>query len=775
MTKARAHWLMSGLLVLILLLSLSLRLYLIDAEGLWWDDAWGVWLSKQDLTSIALTTRRDEHPPLYYWFLHFWTAWAGDGEFALRLPSAFFGVLTVALLYSFGRRMSGRGVGLLAAFLLALARFHVWWSQEVKMYALALFLALLSLYLFYRLLWGGSGKLWLPYILVNSALLYTVYLGALVLLVEGIALVLLEAWLRRWRLLLWWGLALAAIFLLYLPWLQTYLANARVWSRQEPFETTLFLRLYASVLPLGISTDLHRYTGYGLLLWLLAAVGLLQAQKAGKVALLLILLSLLLPPLGVYLLSLPEGMPYHPKVTARYLILFLPFFSLLASQGVVYLWSRRRVLGVALFIVFTATFAYTLGLYFGERPASYLYWAMGRYLAAHALPGDALVLNPDKEWPLLRYYIRAGIPWYELPDSLVMTGQETELRLRTLPDRHARVWLLSGPEAARTDPNAEVQGWLKARFQEVASLPFERTRLTLFAGKGVGDGASQAGSGIGAEHPRRIDLGDALFLGFDRIPDRVRVGNTVPILTYWQGLAGKEIGKLHLVLEDERGNLALARPVVQPSLDHPPRGVQQLMHVLPISALLPSGSYRLEVRWGDPALGAAKRIVLKRITVEVRGTPLAEGAPTYPYSARLGRSLMLKGYSLSSTSPRRSDTLRLTLYWEALEEMEASYTVFVHLLAGDKPGGRLLTQRDNIPVQGAYPTSAWAKGELVIDSYELLIGPELPLGRALIDVGVYDAALSQRLPVFDGEGRDTGENHIPLAWVEILDQAPHRP
>jgi uncharacterized membrane protein len=31
--------------------------------------------------------------------------------------------------------------------LLALSRFHIWWSQEIKMYSLAIFLSLLSIYL----------------------------------------------------------------------------------------------------------------------------------------------------------------------------------------------------------------------------------------------------------------------------------------------------------------------------------------------------------------------------------------------------------------------------------------------------------------------------------------------------------------------------------------------------------------------------------------------------------------------------------------------------
>jgi mannosyltransferase len=57
-------------------------------------------------------------------------------EWVLRLPSAVLGVLNVALLYGLGARIGGRGVGLVAAALLALSGYHVWYSQEARMYAL---------------------------------------------------------------------------------------------------------------------------------------------------------------------------------------------------------------------------------------------------------------------------------------------------------------------------------------------------------------------------------------------------------------------------------------------------------------------------------------------------------------------------------------------------------------------------------------------------------------------------------------------------------------
>jgi hypothetical protein len=85
--------------------------------------------------------------------------------------------------------------------------------------------------------------------------------------------------------------------------------------------------------------------------------------------------------------------------------------------------------------------------------------------------------------------------------------------------------------------------------------------------------------------------------------------------------------------------------------------------------------------------------------------------------------------------------MELTLYWRALREMEADYTVFVHLLAAD---GSLVGQVDRMPQGGVYPTSLWAAGEVVPDRMQIpRVGaaPDGPLFR----VGMYLLASGEQL------------------------------
>lgn len=104
------------------------------------------------------------------------------------------------------------------------------------------------------------------------------------------------------------------------------------------------------------------------------------------------------------------------------------------------------------------------------------------------------------------------------------------------------------------------------------------------------------------------------------------------------------------------------------------------------------------------------------------------------------------------------EAIHLTLYWQMLRPMDTSYTVFTHILDGT---GQLRGQKDNIPVQGTYPTTEWVEGEVVEDSYELLVAPDAVPGLYQIEVGMYDVATRQRLPLTN-EGREVGGNRILL-------------
>jgi len=68
-------------------------------------------------------------------------------------------------------------------------------------------------------------------------------------------------------------------------------------------------------------------------------------------------------------------------------------------------------------------------------------------------------------------------------------------------------------------------------------------------------------------------------------------------------------------------------------------------------------------------------------------------------------------------------------------------------------------------VSGTYPTTGWVEGEVITDEYEIAVKSDAPPGDYQIEVGMYDAATGQRLPVFDEGGTRLPGDRILLDQV----------
>jgi hypothetical protein len=97
------------------------------------------------------TFSSDTHPPGYYLLMFPWTRVVGTSLAAMRLPSALFGIASIALIFWFGSLTGWRWAGVLAAVLLAFSGFHVFWSQVARMFALECFLGLAATILLLRI------------------------------------------------------------------------------------------------------------------------------------------------------------------------------------------------------------------------------------------------------------------------------------------------------------------------------------------------------------------------------------------------------------------------------------------------------------------------------------------------------------------------------------------------------------------------------------------------------------------------------------------------
>lgn len=123
----------------------------------------------------------DFHPPLYYLFIKAWGSIFGFTEISLRIPSVIFGIGTIYFVFLIAKALKDESAGFVAALLMATAPLHIYYSQEVRMYALAAFLTASLMYFYLELIKKPTTKSTLGYSISLALLALTDYLPILVL------------------------------------------------------------------------------------------------------------------------------------------------------------------------------------------------------------------------------------------------------------------------------------------------------------------------------------------------------------------------------------------------------------------------------------------------------------------------------------------------------------------------------------------------------------------------------------------------------------------
>ena len=78
------------------LLAFFLRIYRLDVQSYWIDEAWTIHFASLPLPDLWQLLQTEEiHPPFYFPYINIWHRFVGDSEFALRYFSLVFSVLAI--------------------------------------------------------------------------------------------------------------------------------------------------------------------------------------------------------------------------------------------------------------------------------------------------------------------------------------------------------------------------------------------------------------------------------------------------------------------------------------------------------------------------------------------------------------------------------------------------------------------------------------------------------------------------------------------------------
>ncbi len=444
-------------LLAIILAALALRLWCLDAQSLWWDEMVTVFRSTSPPALMWEDILRPRNQvPLHYLLMRPWMA-LGHGAFWTRYISAWWGVLTIALIFRLGQELAGGHVGLIAALLLTFSPMHVWYSQEGRMYTLLGALTLLCYLQLLRLMrdpnnWMG----WLLYGLALLAALSTHYFTVFMFLAQAIPMLLHR---RRRPGLFWrWALVVGIVGLVFSPWL--VLTMQAGGFRQSPIASWIDeARWYEPLLTLytfglGSTANLMHWwnwLAYGALLVALGwgtrlALRQLSSSLEGQT----LVNWLLLPLFLMWTLSVRvPGLSVRRSVYMdRYVTWLLPVFALLVAWGW-QRWRHRHWSAWATAVLYGICLLISLNTLYSDSSYAREDWRSTVTNLNRLAADDAvLVSRPGQRLPLWYYPPSASITIVELSGSVPEESLVNWLGLDSPPDE---LWLITSRE--NTNPH----------------------------------------------------------------------------------------------------------------------------------------------------------------------------------------------------------------------------------------------------------------------------------------------------------------------------------
>jgi mannosyltransferase len=523
-------------ITLILLLAAILRFHLLDHQSLWNDEGNSLRLAERSIPDLIDASRRDIHPPGYYILLKGWLLLTGDSESALRALSAFAGVITVACVYALGRALTSPGAGALAALLVAINSFSIYYAQEARMYALLALLATGSMLVFVRWLARPTWRLAFMLALINAAGLYTQYTYPAVMLVQGVMFVLWQIFpypksLRHneggalksffplpsfWGKGRGWGfIALNLLTLaLFIPQLQAALAQLTMWPRTgQPVEAGAGLATVAHWLIYGNTTPILQWWAF---IWpaLFILAALIPDWMRSPLPL---WWRRLLPWLWLIVTVGPLfALGLFREANLKFLLPAQIAAALLIGRGIWLLWEigspnlivliealPRLAAGFGLLSLLTMTNDVLTNLYTNGDYARPDYRAMAQVIAANPRPGDAVILDAPNQQEVFTYYYRGSAPIYALPPGLGGDDNATIAAVTHIIARHRRIFVLYWGESER-DPNRVVEKTLAAKAFEASTGWYGDVRFVQYATLPPGQ--------TGETMPLQVRFGEAITL-----------------------------------------------------------------------------------------------------------------------------------------------------------------------------------------------------------------------------------------------------------------------
>jgi hypothetical protein len=182
-------------------------------------------------------------------------------------------------------------------------------------------------------------------------------------------------------------------------------------------------------------------------------------------------------------------------------------------------------------------------------------------------------------------------------------------------------------------------------------------------------------------------------------------------------------------------------------------------YTLPLPLTMPSGDYQIVIAVFDPesdrnlvardetgrALG--ETVVLDTVRIEKNKANITASDLQKQFQLEQPlfvdmQEIRLIGFKPLPQTIAVGNNLSIGIYWRAREKPRGDYFVTAQLLDAT---GRVVVEEHNRPAAGAYPTTQWTEGEVLLDWHDLVIPDSLAPGGHAVQVRLTDATSGKTL------------------------------
>lgn len=324
------------ILITLLLVQLILCLLVINKFPIALDEPFSIFHAQLPLNDMLDEIGKGNNSPLHFILLHFWIKLFGIGAVSVRMLSVLVSLLTIFVLYKLGRKFLSQQNVIILCGLFIFSRLDHLIAMEARMYGLFTLFFVLILFELYRFIFENK-RVFIQLGIWNALLLYTHYLGGVVLVME---LAVFFAFYKFWTPKKWLDVGLTVVIgaLLFIPGITIFLSRATEFSAVGTWvpEAT-FTDLWTNLVKL-LNNQFTLIVGFVLVLALIFGGKKLKKKEISRELLKFFLLWFL----GAYSLMFIISLIVQPIFIVRYLqFLTVPLLLVFVCFIAQYQWSKK--------------------------------------------------------------------------------------------------------------------------------------------------------------------------------------------------------------------------------------------------------------------------------------------------------------------------------------------------------------------------------------------------------------------------------------------------